>query len=213
MATVAGASRRKGLYFPVVGALMFLLALVGFSDNLFWDVGQPSNFDPKFVIHGLFALVWFFLLAAQPYLVRARRVDVHMRWGRIGMIAAGGMVITTAFIYAQTLPRLEVLRGPPVANAALLASFVVCLVLGYRFRKRPHLHKRLIFMGSFFVLMPLANRSAGHLGQDPMAITPLVWLILFASLIVQTFLDQRRLTWLPIAGLVWLFAVLSVAFR
>lgn len=52
-------------YFPVLGVFLLALSLVAFSDNLFTDIGQPSNREPRFLIHGFFALVWFTLLAAQ----------------------------------------------------------------------------------------------------------------------------------------------------
>jgi hypothetical protein len=37
-----------GRYFSIVSTLLLLLSIVAFSDNLFTDVGQPSNRDPKF---------------------------------------------------------------------------------------------------------------------------------------------------------------------
>jgi hypothetical protein len=44
-----------GSYFSGISVLLLLLSIIAFSDNLFTDVGQPSNRDPKFIIHGLFA--------------------------------------------------------------------------------------------------------------------------------------------------------------
>ena len=44
--------RAGGVYFSVTSALLLFLSVVAFSDNLFTDVGQASNHDPKFVIHG-----------------------------------------------------------------------------------------------------------------------------------------------------------------
>lgn len=45
-------------YFSAVTGLILALSIWAFSDNLIWDIGQPSNRDPKFVIHGLFWLAW-----------------------------------------------------------------------------------------------------------------------------------------------------------
>jgi hypothetical protein len=60
-----------GAYLSVVGALLLFLSIDAFSDNLFRDVGQPSNRDPKFIIPGLFGLAWYGLLTTQANLVRA----------------------------------------------------------------------------------------------------------------------------------------------
>jgi hypothetical protein len=35
------------------------MSIAAFSDNLFTNIGQPSNRDPKFIIHGLFGLAWY----------------------------------------------------------------------------------------------------------------------------------------------------------
>ena len=65
-------------YFSIVSVLLLVLSVVAFSDNLFTDVGQPSNRDPKFIVHGVFGLAWYVLLATQANLVRAR-VGRHRR--------------------------------------------------------------------------------------------------------------------------------------
>jgi hypothetical protein len=46
--------RARGAYFSIVSVLLLFLSVVAFSDNLFTDVGQPSNRDPKLIVHGLF---------------------------------------------------------------------------------------------------------------------------------------------------------------
>jgi hypothetical protein len=61
-------------YFSVAAALLLALTLLGFSDNLLINVGQPSNGDPKFVVHGLLCLAWMAIFAAQANLVRTGNV-------------------------------------------------------------------------------------------------------------------------------------------
>ena len=52
---------RKNYFFWASFFLLFL-SVFAFSDNLFYDVKQESNSDPKFIIHGLFFLAWFIIL-------------------------------------------------------------------------------------------------------------------------------------------------------
>jgi hypothetical protein len=49
-------NRVWGAYFSIISVLMLSLSIIAFSDNLFTDLGQPSNSDPKFIVHGLFGL-------------------------------------------------------------------------------------------------------------------------------------------------------------
>lgn len=196
------------LYFPVVGALIFAIALVGFSDNLVTDIGQPSNSDPKFIIHGLFALVWFALIAIQPALVGTGRISLHRTLGVVGAIAAIGLVLTTAYLQTLHYLRDDGLSGLALVNSIMIAAFAVCVGVAMANRHRPEMHKRLMMIGTFLVLEPLASRASGHLGLNPALAVPLLWLCLFVSLIVRDRLVLGRFTKLPFAGFAFLIGVL-----
>jgi len=195
-------------YFPVIGALLFALAVIGFSDNLFTDPGQPSNRDPKFIIHGLFALAWFGLIAVQPALVARGKVGTHRRLGRFGAVAAAGLVLTTAWLQTLHYLRNDGLSGIALINSIAIAAFALCVAAAIANRHRPELHKRLMMIGTFLVLEPLSSRAAGHMGLVPVLFGPLVWLGLFASLIARDRIVLGRFTRLPLAGLAFLIAVL-----
>ena len=71
------ASKTRLTYFSIVSLLLLLLSIVAFSDNLFTDIHQPSNSDPKFIVHGIFGLAWYVLLATQANLARVRNLRLH----------------------------------------------------------------------------------------------------------------------------------------
>ncbi|MFD2099326.1 hypothetical protein [Flagellimonas iocasae] len=56
-------------YYPIVSSLLLVLSVLAFSDNLFWDIGQQSNSDPKFIVHGLFMLAWFITFVVQSFFI------------------------------------------------------------------------------------------------------------------------------------------------
>ena len=89
-------------YFSVVSILVLLLSLLAFSDNLITDVGQESNSDPKFVIHGLILFLWMFIFVIQTSLIRKDNVEAHQKVGIAGMIVAIGVVLSTFYIYIST---------------------------------------------------------------------------------------------------------------
>jgi hypothetical protein len=47
----------KNYYFQIVSTFLLVLSFIAFSDNLITDIGQESNSDLKFIIHGLFMFV------------------------------------------------------------------------------------------------------------------------------------------------------------
>ena len=55
----------KKYFFQVASILILIFYIIGFSDNLFTDVRQKSNSDPKFIIHGLFCFAWIVILVIQ----------------------------------------------------------------------------------------------------------------------------------------------------
>lgn len=145
-------------YFSSVSVLLLVLSTVAFSDNLFTDVGQPSNRDPKFVVHGVFGLAWYVLLATQANLVRVRNLRLHRKLGIATFIVAIGVTLSTLYLFVvlwKGWPNME----PDVrANRLLLPGYAVCLLLAWRLRAKSDWHKRLIFVGTFFMLGPVLDR-------------------------------------------------------
>ena len=40
-------------YFFGLSLTVFILGLIAFSDNFYFDVGQESNSNPAYIVHGL----------------------------------------------------------------------------------------------------------------------------------------------------------------
>lgn len=82
----------KRNYFFTGSVFMLVLSVIGFSDNLIFDVSQKSNSDPKFVVHGLFFLAWYIMLVVQTRHVSRRNFKAHIALGVTGMLIAVGVV-------------------------------------------------------------------------------------------------------------------------
>src|SRR5690606_8613641 len=98
MRTKLSRSMKKN-YFIVAALILLLLSIIAFSDNLFTDIGQESNKDPKFIIHGLFFLAWFIILVTQSHLIRKGDYKAHRKWGMWGMWIAIGVVLSTFYVF------------------------------------------------------------------------------------------------------------------
>lgn len=152
------AGNRWGAYFSIVSALLLLLSIVAFSDNLFTDVGQPSNKDPKFVIHGLFGLAWYILLTTQANLARLRSMRLHKRIGIATLVVAIGVTLTTLYLFVVLWTGWSNMTPEVRANRLLLPAYAICLLAAWQRRRQPAWHKRLIFVGTFFMLEPVLAR-------------------------------------------------------
>ena len=191
--------RPAALYFPVVTSLLLLLSLIAFSDNLFTDPGQPSNSDPKMVVHGLFAAAWVGLFALQAWLINLRRISAHRRIGRIGFIVGTGMALSTIYLFYARFRGFAAMSPEVMANRLLLPVFAVCFVLAWQRRNRPDWHKRLLLVGSMALLEPVLARV-----YDPV----LGWMLppkLDPVLDMALFLSYLFGVWAALLGSLWFY--------
>lgn len=211
-------------YFAILSLLLVALSLVAFADNLFTDVGQPSNSDPKMVVHGLFTGAWVIVLFAQAALVSARNVALHRRLGWWGAAIAAGMALSTIYLFVAVWKGWAAMDAEIKANRLLMAGFVPAVALGLWHRRRPDLHKRLIFGGTLLVLEPILARCYDPLvaplvlaalgpAWDPfLQVMFAVWLGFFGSLLLYDRLALRRLHPASLALLGWFVAATALAY-
>jgi hypothetical protein len=217
------ADRSWGGYFSIISAVLLFLSLVAFSDNLLTDIGQPSNSDPKFVVHGLFGLAWYVLLVVQANLVRVRKVALHRRLGIATMLVGIGVTLSTLYIFIVLWKGWDNMAVEVRANRLLLPGFALFLLLAWLRRARADWHKRLVFAGTFFMQGPVLSRT-----YDPLIVSwmePLfpaftarvdeigflvffagLWIGLFLSLFAYDWKTLRRIHPVTIAGFACLLA-------
>lgn len=145
-------------YFPVASLALVSLTLVAFSDNLFTDVGQPSNRDPKFIVHGLLCGAWIVVFFLQSLFVAAGNVRVHRRLGLAAMAIAVGVTLSTIWVFVAVWKGWAAMDPEVKANRLLLPSYSLAVALAYVQRRRPERHKRLIYAGTLFMLEPVLSR-------------------------------------------------------
>jgi len=215
MATTTGSR-----YFSIVSVVLLVLSVVAFSDNLFTDIGQPSNADPKFVIHGLFGLFWYVLLATQANLVRVRNLRLHRRLGVATFVVAIGVVLSTIYIFVVLWNGWSNMAAEVRANRLFLPGFAAFVLLAWLWRRQSDWHKRLVLTGTFFMLGPVLARC-----YDPLIVSwmePLfpaftarvdevgflvffygVWVGFFLSLARHDWTTLRRVHPVTVAGFAW----------
>ena len=214
-------NRVGGTYFSITSALLLFLSVVAFSDNLFTDVGQASNSDPKFIVHGLFGLAWYVLLTIQANLVRARNLKMHKTLGIATFIVAIGVTLSTLYIFVVLWKGWANMSVEVRANRLLLPGYAACVALAWYWRTRTDWHKRLLFAGTFLMLGPVLSRSYDPLvaswlgllfpnlsaGADEVAFLTYfigVWIGFFVSLACYDWKLQGRIHAVTAVGFIWL---------
>lgn len=210
----------KERYFLLLSSLLLILTVCGFSDNLFWDIKQPSNSDPKFLIHGSFCLVWMIMLVVQAAIINTGRPDVHKKVGVVGFAISLGMIVSTVYIFAAVWKGWGNMDPYIKANRILFASFVFCLILAFLFRKKSDWHKRLIIVGTLLVMEPVLSRVFGiaeitvlkdmsdsRLDLFWYVAVFTLWGMLFFSLILYDWFLLKRIHTVTYCSFGWLLAV------
>lgn len=216
------AGRYRSAYFSIVSVLLLFLSVVAFSDNLFTNIGQRSNSDPKFVIHGLFGLAWYVLLVMQANLARVRSLHLHRRIGIVSFVVAIGVTLSTLYLFIVLWKGWGNMTPEARGNRMLLPAYALCVLLAWRNRGDSGWHQRLVFVGTFFMLEPVLSRAFEPLvvswleplfgttyTDDVDRVAYLVffwgtWIGLFLSLAVYDFKTQQRAHIVTVAGLCWL---------
>lgn len=216
---IGRATRTRGRYFSVLALILLGFALFAFSDNLLTNVGQKSNADPKFIVHGLFCLAWLTLFAVQANLVRIANVRLHRRLGVAGAIIAAGVVLSTLWVFVAVWHGWAAMQVVGKANRVLLPSYAVAVTLGFLARRRPDRHKRLFAVGSLYMMEPVLSRmfdpfnpvldlfTEEQVDQAWWAFFVTVWNGLFVSLLVHDRLTLGRIHPVSAVGYGWFCAI------
>lgn len=218
------APERTGLqhqYFSIVSGVVLALTVWGFSDNLIWNVGQPSNSDPKFIVHGLLCLAWVVLLFTQATLVRQGHLATHRRLGQAGVVIGAGVILSTLYVFVAVWKGWDAMAISVKANRLLLPGFAVLWALALIHRRRADWHKRCMLMATFYMMGPVLSRALNPidplLASFPDAVVDAWWLRfvvttwsgLFVSLIAYDWFTLRRVHPVTLGGtaafvLIWI---------
>ena len=144
----------------------FFLALFGGAVLAFWPhylARLPRGGDWYTHTHAVVAVTWCLLLIAQPFLIRARRHDLHRRLGMLSRIVAPIFVIASLLLaHAHTRavddPRF-VARAPSVfLGLSAMSQFAVAYALALRFRHTTALHARFMIATGLTMIDPVLVR-------------------------------------------------------
>ncbi|MBK8634965.1 MAG: hypothetical protein KA767_16830 [Saprospiraceae bacterium] len=185
----------KKYYFLVVSLFLLVLSIIAFSDNLITDVGQKSNSDPKFIIHGLFCFAWFIMLVIQTNFIKNNNFKAHIELGFAGLFAALGVFLSTIYIFILIYDGWDNMSPLVKANRFFMLGFGILIALAYLYRKQTASHKRLMFVASFYMLGPILDRAMGRSFIDSMISSEMGWQLTFFGIWTAFFISLIVYDW------------------
>jgi hypothetical protein len=136
------------------------IVLAGFGPAIDEKLIHPAVAPPKILwLHGAVFSSWIVFFILQSGLVRTRNVQWHRFIGWFGAGLAAVM-IPLGFATGLFMVRFEIFRLHEPGRYAFLAipffdisAFAVCIVPAIWWRKKPELHRRLVFFGTCALLV------------------------------------------------------------
>ena len=191
---------RNNFYF-IISITLWVFMAVGFSDNWLFDIGQPSNSNPKFLIHAFFAFSWFTILVIQTGLIRKNNTKTHMKLGVAGMVVFAGFLLSTLPMYVQEYLDQGSLDPLSMMIFLQLMFATILIIIGFLKRKtNPLVHKTHIIFGSFMMIQPAVDRAVGHLFGE----IGIQWLIIYLVLFGLFIWYYKKIKWqIAVGFLIW----------
>jgi hypothetical protein len=174
-----GRRASRSRFFLYAAGFALAAALIGFFTTFTRPVWRGEFHGPVLAyVHGAFVMSWLLLYLAQTLLVQTGRVARHRVLGWTGAAIVPGVVITTGAMGVYALHRDVAGGGGEIAVSSLLGTFTSPLVFAALFvaaliwRRRPDVHKRLMFLALVAVMWPAFFRFRHYFPSIP---RPEIW--------------------------------------
>lgn len=171
------------------------IAAVGFARTYYLRFLFHTPVLPSLVqIHGAIMTLWCVGFIVQTWLIEAGRVRLHQRMGIFMAVLAGivvllGEILTingfASEVRLHQIGKFHYLLGINSINLLLFAGLVI---LGFAYRKRPELHKRLMVLAALTLLAPAVARIVLLFTHKPLP----QFLAFYACLLLCVMIDTLR---------------------
>lgn len=189
---------RRVSFYLLFGAIGLLAVLAGFFTTYITPSLRGTLRVPAVVhLHGAFAFGWVALFFIQALAIRYFRVALHRQLGYLALCCAIG-IVATLLPTAIFQVRRDLAAGfGATAISSILGvittglMFLVLVAAGYRYRKQPKVHKRLLLLATILVLWPAWFRFRHYF---PLVPRPEFWFgfVLSDSMILLAWIAEWR---------------------
>ncbi len=194
-------------FYFVMAIVITLVVLFGFSRTIEQGlIHPPSPVPPILFVHTFVFSAWMLLLLVQTALVQGRQVRLHRALGMTSIVL-GVLLPIVGVSTAILMGRFRIAHGEAGVQAFLLVPlfdmtlFAILFALGIAWRKRPELHKRLMFMAAAALTVAAFARFPSYLvpaGMFDVAFDALIVIAMGRDLWVERRVHRVYLIALPL---------------
>ena len=177
--------------------IMAILCLGGFVPSYYL---RPQFFDEPLPIwlsiHGFLLTLWYLIAIAQAWLILKGKTNYHRQLGVIATFVALSAFLLTYVAVAQLQAYDGHITGGARFNIILTSAFACCVACGIYYRKKPHVHKRLLLMATALLTVPGFDRLTRNLFSVPPEKAQMIVMgcavIFIGFMIYRDIREQRR---------------------
>lgn len=155
-------------FYTGMALLMIATVLIGFGPSFYFrgymHFPRPNpTISPLVLMHGLAFSLWMLIFLTQSVLVSVNRRDLHMRLGQFSMVL---FILLVPLMYLTSVGQIARANQPPgfsplswsVVPLLPIPGFALIGWLGWRYRRDPQTHKRLMLGATIMMMDPALGR-------------------------------------------------------
>lgn len=150
-------------FYSFMSVLTLVIVVIGFGHVYAPKLLSNTNVPLVIHVHAALFTSWLFVFVLQCFFILKKKINWHIRLGKIGVILAWIMLVSgivTATDAAKSghigIPGVEFksVEGFLLLNFSSAIIFTILVTAGIIFRKQPDYHKRFMLMASVAGLAP-----------------------------------------------------------
>lgn len=147
---------------------LLIVSFLGFYPSYIAKFPEFTGLTTAHHFHGLMSLLWIILLIVQPFLIRAKKFELHRQVGKLGYVIMPLLIISLFFVSKSTylknikiMPEAEALAILPNGTIEIFV-FAILFTLGMFYKKNTPYHLRFLASTALMMLGPGLGRILGN---------------------------------------------------
>lgn len=217
----------KRWFYTGMAALMLAVSIAGFAPAMLQPAGRRGPVSPLAAAHGAVFFAWLVIVLIQSALIATHRVSWHRRLGLVSafllaLMVPLGFLTTTVMVrrgfdlsgdqQIEPNPRagfLDPMTGS-IFNLVSLLLFPLLAIAALCYRRRPAIHKRLMFFANVELILASIVHLLGHIKMLTGPAVSACLAVFLVSMVGRDYLVEKRIHPLTAALSILLFVLLPI---
>jgi hypothetical protein len=202
------AQKASNTFFFAAAIVLLCLVFAGFAPTFFLKrFFDTPPLPPYLIVHGFAFTALFGTFVVQTWLIRRQWPQAHRWLGRVAIVLAALLAVTTVFVIADASASTEArgivrtisIETLVIGDFAALIAFVALMTIAITYRHQTDIHKRSMLLAFIALANPAIARITNLTDLGP-AFIPVISISLMASLWIHDLWTQRRIHTATVIG-------------